>query len=450
MTALLAALLAAPPAARAPAPAPAPASIGGSGDTAFTYLVGGIRVIQQVDTSTRLVAVGVYLLGGTRLLTPMTAGIEELFLDAAARGSKAYPRGRGIRALARTGTIETFAVDEDWTAVWLQGFAADIDSSWAVLADELVNPTLSDTLVGLARDGLLAAARTRYQDPEQRIRALAESVMFAGHPYAVDPRGNPTSLDALTAADVRTFDRTELVGSRLMVVVVGDVTREHLTALIQSTLGTLPVGSYHWSLPPELPYREGRAAWIVENRPLPTTYLLGYCTGPQPSQPTYWPFRIAISIYSGWLSGSIRGQGLSYEAYAPFLDRALPVGGFAMSTSAPDRAFPLAMQALNDLSELQIGSDETTDESDQRWWWFARQVRHDYLNDLRDAQSTVLGTVDVLARAQLFFGDYRKVGALTPGASAFDDRSLANAAALCRSRLQYAYLGDSTKMHGKW
>lgn len=429
---------------------PAPSEPGDRADTAFTYMVGGVRVIQQIDTSTRLAAVGVYLLGGTTLLTPMTAGIENLFLDAAARGSKAYPRGMGTVALARTGARETFAMEEDWTAIWLQGFAEDIDSSWAVLADELVRPTLSDTLVALARDGLLAAARARYEDPEQRIKALAESVMFAGHPYAVDPRGNPTSLSALSADDVRNFDRTELVGSRLMVVVVGNVTKEHLTALVQSTLGSLPIGSYHWSLPPALPYREGKPGWTVEHRPLPTTYLLGYCTGPQPSEPLYWPFRIANSLYSGWLGGSIRGEGLSYEAYAPFLDRALPVGGFAMSTSAPDKAFPLAIEALNDLSELQIGSEETTDESGQRWFWYSRQVRRDYLNDLRDAQSTVLGTVEVLARAQLFFGNYRKVGALLPNSGAFNDRALANAAALCKSRIQYAYLGDTTRMRGKW
>lgn len=435
MIALLAAL-----AAAGPAPA----------DTSFSYKVGAVQVIQEVDTSTRLVAVGVYLLGGTSLLTPTTAGVEDLFLHAAARGTRSYPRGVA-RALARTGSELGFDVREDWSAVWIQGFAADFDSSWAVVGDLIVHPTLTDTTVELSRALLLSAAQIRYDDPEERIQAMAESVMFAGHPYAVDPRGNPTSLGRLTAADVRNFQQRELVASRLLVVVVGNVAQAHVTALLQNTLGALPAGSYHWSLPPALPYREeGRTRpWIVQNRPLPTTYLLGYCTGPTPTDPGYWPFRILNSIYSGYL-GDIRDKGLSYAVSAPFLDRALPVGGFQMSTSTPDQAFDMALSDLKDLTQITSDDDASGAEDMERTFAWIRQTRRQFMAGLREEQSSVLGAVDVLARAQLYYGDFRKTGAFLPGANAFDGRNLGNAASLCRSRLQYAFLGDTARMHGKW
>lgn len=420
-------------------------------DTAITYMVGGVRVIQQVDTGTRLAAAGIYFLGGTAMLTPTTAGVEDLLIHAAARGSRRYPLDGGTRALARTGAIETIDVEEDWTALWLEGFASDFDSSWAVMADQVVAPMLSDSLVNRARMDLLAAAQARYDDPEQRIRALAESVMFAGHPYAMDPRGNPTSLAALTPDAVRQFQHREMVGSRMLLVVVGNVSRERLTALVTATLGTVPAGNYHWIMPLPLPYREAArgSRWVVENRPLPTTYILGYCTGPQPGDPSYWPFRIANRLYSGLVFDAVRGRGLSYAAGAAFLDRAMPVGGFEMSTPAPDQAFPLALAALEELTNLNVSSIQD-DESSARWFFFTRQVRREFLAELRQAQSTVLGTVDVLARAQLFFGDYRQVSQLLPSTSAFDGQHLSNAASACRTRMEYAFLGDSTRMNGKW
>ena len=420
-------------------------------DSTIAYTVNGVQVIQHIDTATRLVAVGVYFLGGTRILTPADAGIEDLYFRAAARGSKSYPNGKGTRVLAGTGSFLWRDVREDWTTLWLEGFAADLDTTWAVLTDEIVNPTLSDSAVALARNELVAAARGREQDPEERLEFVAESVMFAGHPYQVDPRGNPESLASLTADKVRDFAHRELVASRILLVVAGNVTREHLTALVQSTLGTLPGGSYHWSLPPALPYREGRARWIKIQNPLETNYILGYCAGPEPGSPLYWPFRIANEIYSGWIGGDVRKKGLSYAAYAPYLDRAMPIGGLMMTTNTPDQAVMVAMTDLQDMADLDFGGGggEAAEAAD--WWVFwTRQVKRNYRLSLYEALTTVSGSVDALAKSQLLFGDYRKMDAFTPSRNAFDDRTIANASALCRTRMEFAFLGDTTKMKGKW
>ncbi|HYK11501.1 MAG TPA: insulinase family protein [Gemmatimonadales bacterium] len=416
-----------------------------------SYVAGGVTVIQRVDTTTRLAAIGLYLLGGTRILTPKTAGIEQLFIRTAWSGTRKYPQDGGTRTLARTGAFETIQVEADWTTIWLQGFAADFDTAWSVLADQMTNPTFSDTAFALAHKQLLAAARTRYQDPQERIRALADSVMFAGHPYALDPRGTVSSIEPLTVSDVQQFQRREMVTSRMLLVVVGNISPHHVEELVQSTLGGLPHGSYNWTLPPLFGYREGRAHWVIEHRLLPTTYLLGYCPGPEPSSPLYWSFRIMNSIYSGWLGHEIRGRGLSYAAYAPFLDRALPIGGFEMSTNAPDRAYPLALGQLRDLADLDMstGGDEAYTGADS-WLFWSRAVKRSYLQGLRFEQATVLGGALTLARAQLLYGDYRKLDAMAPGHGAFEDRNLANAAAWCRTHMDFAYLGDTTKMKGQW
>ena len=80
-------------------------------DSTVAYTVNGVRVIQRIDTTTKLMAVGVYFLGGTRILTPATAGIEDLFFHAAGRGSKKYPVGAGTKALARTGSFFSLSVE---------------------------------------------------------------------------------------------------------------------------------------------------------------------------------------------------------------------------------------------------------------------------------------------------------------------------------------------------
>ena len=320
------------------------------------------------------------------------------------------------------------------------------------MADEVVNPTLSDTAVALSRDELLAAARGREQDPEERLRFVAESVMFAGHPYAVDPRGNPESLASLTADKLRDFQHREIVASRILVVVAGNVTREHLTTLVQSTLGHLARGQLITGpCRRPSPFARGRARWMKIHQPLQTNYILGYCAGPEPTSTMYWPFRIANSIYGGWVFGDIRSRGWSYAAGSTFLDRALPVGGLSMTTNAPDQAIMAALTDLQDMAFLDFGGGGgEAAEGSASWVFWTHEVKLGYRAALREAQTTVTGAASALARLQLLFGDFRNQDALTPNRNAFDERTVANAAALCRTHMEFAYLGDTTKMKGKW
>jgi zinc protease len=294
---------------------------------------------------------------------------------------------------------------------------------------------------------MVSAANARYLDPETRLEVIAESVFFAGHPYALDPRGNPTSLGAITAADVRQYARSQLVTSRMLLVVVGNISRAHLAALVTATLGQMPAGAYSWTPPPPLPDHRGRATWVVEHMPLPTTYLLGYCPAPDPSSALYWSFRLENDVYSSILFSEVRRQGLSYAADAPYLARARPVAGFEMSTSAPDKAFKIALDQLGLFEYLDVGE---TDESGDQFWYWKHQIASSYLSDMVETQSTTSGKAELLARAQLLVGDYRKVSDLIPKMNGIDGVAMRNSANYCRTRLQYAYLGDTAKMHGAW
>src|SRR5260370_3396313 len=116
--------------------------------------------------------------------------------------------------------------------------------------------------------------------------------LFRDPPYALDPEGTEASLTALTAEDLRAYARDQLVTSRMLLAVVGTVTRAHVESLVTATLGRLPRGAYRWTLPPAPPAHS--PAWLIENRHLPTAYILGLFPGPPPTPgQRYWAFRLA-------------------------------------------------------------------------------------------------------------------------------------------------------------
>jgi zinc protease len=403
----------------------------------MSYDVSGLHVIQRVNRSTDIVAARLYFLGGTRQITDRTAGIEALWLDATGYGTERYPGDQAWRAMARTGSAVQIETDADWSVFGFTGLAQDFDAAWDVLAQRVTKPALVDQASGQARNRLITQAHARYTDPDARIQVIASQSMFPGHPYSLDPAGTEASLRAITAEQVRAYGREQVVTSRLLLVIVGNVERAHAESLVAASLGRLPRGNYQWTLPPPPPKIPSR--WLVEHRLIPTNYILCFFTGPAPTERNYWSFRVATALLSSQLNYSIRVQhSLSYAAYAPFFDRAVPIGGAYASTAKPDQVLPLMQDAVRILQAYPME------------YFALNRFMDSYTFEYLVANSTAADQADFLARAELYLGGYQRGAEFMKRLRWVSPRDVMDAATLYMSKLQYAYLGDTTRMRGHW
>ena len=401
------------------------------------YDVAGVRVVQRLLPASDLVAVRLYLLGGTRQLTESTAGIEALLLRASASGTDQFPGAEARRAMDATGSVVTLEPDVDWTVFGFTGLAEDVDAAWRVFADRLLHPTLSEQGVAQARARLLSEARRRYTEPDERLQALAMRALFHGHPYALDPEGTETSLAALTIDDLKAYEREQMVTSRMLLTVVGNVTRAHVESLVTATLGRQPRGAYVWALPPAAP--AARPHWLIEHRQIPTTYMLGLFAGPPPTSHSYWAFRVATALLSSGLNRAIRTErGLSYAAYAPYRECAIPVGGAYVSTPKPDKVLTLMVGQIEELGGQELDYFGLSR--------FIDSFSFDYLAE----NATAAGQADFLARAELYLGGYQHGDEFTKRLHGVSPRDIQLVVAQYMTAIQYAYLGDTTRMHGHW
>lgn len=398
-------------------------------DETARYQVANVQVVHRVTAGSAVVAVRLYLLGGTRQLTAETAGIEALLL-------RAITLERG-RAMARTGSRTILEFGPDWSVIGFVGLRDDVDSTWAALARLLAGPPQSEDAIGQARGELLTAARRRHTQPDLHVQAIARRAAFRGHPYALDPEGTEQSLDALTQADLERYWEDQVVTSRMVLVVVGDVSRAQVASLVQGALDGLPAGNYTWSLPP--PVEPRPSAWSIEYRALPTNYILGYFTGPDPGHRDYFPFRAAVALLSSQLTLEVRErESLSYTTYAPFLDRARPVGGVYSSTSDPSMALGIMRDEIEDLAEARF--------LDATWRGFLDQFTLDQLLQ----RMTSDGQAEALARAHLYFDDLEMADRYVDRLRRVNLSAVRRVAERYFGTIQYAFLGDTMQMGGKW
>ncbi len=399
-----------------------------------SFDVDGVKVILRQSDANNVVAANLYLLGGSRQITAANAGIENFLLEVSDRGTKNYPRTALRRKMSRLGSEIVTAPGDDWTMFGIRGTSEVFDSTWAIFADRLMHPTLADEDVALIKSQFISGLRQRRDDPDALANFLADSIAFAGHPYGLSVVGTEASITSLNAKALRDYAAQQFVKSRMLLVMVGDIDRAHVERLVRATLANLPQGNYVWTSPPRLP--EGKSAVVIEQRSLPTNYILGYYSGPLASSDDYQALRIATSVLTGRMFSEIRTrQNLTYDVHAPFLDRAASAGGLYVSTAAPDTTLKLMYNAVRELQEGLLDPSGLERLEQQ----FLTEYFLD--NETNDAQA------DFLARAQLYRGDYKRADKFVEELRSVTPEQVRNVARKYMKGIRFAYVGDPSRLN---
>jgi zinc protease len=418
----------------APRTASAATTITAPDSTATTrFEVDGIPVILRRNTSNDVVAANLYLLGGTRQLTPQTAGIEALLLVASERGTKKYPGAAVRQKLARLGSRITLEANDDWSQIGLHAIRSGLDSTWSILADRVIAPTLDSSDVELVRDQMLTSARQRGEQPDDAASQLADSLLYLSHPYAIPTTGTPASLAAITVPQLKRYHDEQFVTSRMLLVVVGNVDRQHVEQLVHATLGKLPRGSYKWTPPPPPPV--GGRAVAFDDRPLPTNYILGYAPGPAATDPDYTALRIATAVLSGRLFTEVRSRrNLSYAVESPFLEKAYGVGGLYVTTVDPNAVLRIMRDELDALQTGQVEPEGL------------KRLEQQFITEYYLKNETNADQANELARAELYEGDYRSAERFMEELHRVTPADVERAAQKYLVNFRFAYVGDTTKV----
>ncbi len=374
-----------------------------------------------------------YLLGGVRNVSDDNAGIELLLLEASERGTKSRSLDRLRQLMARLGTSIVTGARADWSSIGMRATRTTFDSTWDVFASRVMEPLLDSVDVELVRGQLLAAVRQRRDSPDALVDFLADSFAFAGHPYARPPAGTEYSLSRISVGDLRRYHAGSFVKSRMLLVVVGNVTRSKVERAISRTLGHLPAGSYRWILPDTLPHSQ--AAVLAVSRSLPTNYILGEFAGPAADSRDYQALRIATAVLSGQLFSEIRSRrNLTYAVEAPFVERAVAAGGLYVTTVSPDVTLGVMRQELDALKGGFV--DRSALER------LVQQFVTQYFIDNESAADQA----DFLARAQLYQGDYRAADRFGNDLRAITGEDIRRVAQRYMRDVKFVFVGDTNRV----
>ena len=263
------------------------------------------------------------------------------------------------------GTLEAKA-SEDFTTASARVLKKDIDLGFTLLADMLQRPAFSKQEFERIRTQLLGEMASDNDDPGHIAMKAFNQLVFHGHPYRWPVNGTEETLNKITLTDVQTFYGREYSPSQTVLTVVGDVTLEQATALVQTHFETWKKGPPTARTTKKPAPIERKAVQLIEKDLTQSTIVLGHGGLPR-AHPDYYSVTVMNYIlgaggFSSRLMDSIRDkQGLAYGIMSHFDARLMP-GSFWVNlqtkTETTNQAITGVLSEIKSIRDAPVSDQE--------------------------------------------------------------------------------------------
>jgi zinc protease len=263
------------------------------------------------------------------------------------------------------GSIGTKA-SEDFTSVTVRVLKKDADLGFTLLADMLLHPVFHKQEYERIKTQILGEIVSDNDDPGHVAMKAFNQVVFHGHPYRWPVEGTEETLGKITLADAQAFYAKEYLPNQTILAVVGDLTVDQVTALIQTHFG----GWKKAALPVHAPRKpapvERKTVQLIEKDLTQSTIVLGHA-GISRTNPDFYAVTVMNHIlgaggFSSRLMETIRDkQGLAYGVMSQFDAKLMP-GAFVVNlqtkTNTTNQAINGVLAELKTMREAPVTDQE--------------------------------------------------------------------------------------------
>ncbi|HEY9079245.1 pitrilysin family protein [Magnetovibrio sp.] len=201
---------------------------------------GGIEAWLVQDHSNPVVSMRFAFDGGSELDPVGKAGLSNLAASTMDEGAGDLDSQSFQQILADQSITLRFDAGLDRFSGELKTLSENLDQSFDLLRLSLSQPRFDEEPVARLKSQIIAGIRADSEDPGKLAYDSLFAHFFPGHGYAVDSDGTVESVTALGSDDLRSFVKTRLGRSNLIIGVVGDIDPDRLGQLIDHAFGALP------------------------------------------------------------------------------------------------------------------------------------------------------------------------------------------------------------------
>ena len=285
-------------------------------------LPNGVQLFLEEDHELPFITGFVRIRGGSRDEPADKVGLVSLYGQTWRTSGTTSTSGDVLddQLAAKAATVETGGGQASTSVSW-NSFAKDFDSVFATSVDLLLHPSFQQNKLDLAKRSAITAILRR-NDNASAI-ASREAVQIAYGP--TNPYGRQSEIatvSAVTLDDFRAWHEKTVVGSNMIVGVLGDFDTHQMEAKLRAAFGSIPKGT---EMPaPDIHFSEPKPGIYFASKSdvdQSTIYMVGL--GTEQRNPDFYALSVMNEVFSGGFGSRVVQDvrtklGLAYDVGGSF------------------------------------------------------------------------------------------------------------------------------------
>jgi predicted Zn-dependent peptidase len=352
--------------AQMPKKAPAPGPVKAAAIPAFqeATLANGLRIMLVESHRQPVVSLALMMPAGDAYDPNGKEGLASVIASVLTKGAGSRSADQVSSAIEGVGGSIDASDTEDFLNVRANVLAENAPLAFELVADAAARPNFEPKELDLVRTQALSALQLEQSNPATLAQHFFAARMFGAHPYG--KHATSSSVQSITADDVRAFQKTRLVPNGALLVIAGDIDLARAKELAQKHFGSWSGKAPAVAKRPSPP-AVGKTEILLVHRPgsVQSNIIVGNLTY-APSNPSYYALTVANRILGGGSDGrlfkTLREQkSWTYGAYSS-LPRNHDIGTFEATAevrnAVTDSALVELLKIERDLGTKAVGAEE--------------------------------------------------------------------------------------------
>lgn len=329
--------------------------------------VAGVSAWLMEDDTLPLVTLRLRIEGaGTASDVPELAGRAAMAARLLTEGAGEYDAAGFTHALQEKAIRLGAGVSKDAFSVQLKTTKYGLKEAFRLMGLALTQANFAEGDVSRIREEMLAQLRSAESSPHYHAGLGMRALLYGNHPYANLPYGSAESLAALNSEALRAYAQRYLTKDKVVMSVVGDISADELSALLEEHLGAMPEIAQPEAVIEKVKLAPARV-FSAKEMDVPQSAIVFATGGIARNHPDFYAAYLLNYMVGGSGLTSLLGQavrqeeGLSYSINTGLSNDAqtsLWQGGTSTRTDGVVKALEIIDETLAEIAEKGVSEED--------------------------------------------------------------------------------------------
>ena len=200
-----------------------------------TTLPSGLRVVTEHVPAVRSIALGFWVLTGSRNESPAQAGLSHFLEHLLFKGTDRFSSFEIDEAFDAMGAEVNAGTGKETTSVYARFLDRHLERAFDILADMVLRPAYPD--IDSERQVVIEEIAMYEDEPQDKVHDVLANAVFGEHPLGLPIIGSAEVVSSVAIPDIAAYHDVRYAPANLVVAAAGGVAHDQVVSLVEQALG---------------------------------------------------------------------------------------------------------------------------------------------------------------------------------------------------------------------